>query len=43
MERKGILIKDNDMAVTLSEPAAAGDMVVYEKEKEQREGYINLF
>lgn len=31
MERKGILIKDNDMAVTLSEPAAAGDMVVYEK------------
>ena len=23
MERKGILIKDNDMAVTLSEPAAA--------------------
>ena len=31
MERKGILIRDNDMAVTLSEPAAAGDMVVYEK------------
>lgn len=31
MERKGILIKDNDMAVTLSESAAAGDMVVYEK------------
>lgn len=31
MERKGILIKDNDMAVTLSEPAAVGDVIVYEK------------
>ena len=37
MERKGILIKDNDMGVTLSEPAAAGDMVVYEKAMQEKE------